>query len=95
MQSILDEAVATGKPFLTAVRVLSVECFEHGSFPQQYIRGINYTKKNTYSEIFYSMQGEGKYTGATAWLRLCVICNVMDLVKKIPQTHHLHFLSRY
>ncbi len=31
MQSILDEAVTTGKSLNPTVRVLSVECFEHGA----------------------------------------------------------------
>lgn len=35
-----------------------------------------YTKEYAYSEIFYSMQGEGKYTGEpTAWLRF-FLCNL-------------------
>ena len=34
------------------------------------------TKKHTYSEIFYSIQGEGHYTGVpTAWLRF-FMCNL-------------------
>ena len=53
-------------------------------------------QKYYYSEIFYSIQGEGHYTGVpSAWIRfLCVIYNAMVLVNKIqqiPQTYELPF----
>jgi organic radical activating enzyme len=55
-------------------------------------------KKYTYSEIFYSIQGEGKYTGVpTAWLRL-FMCNLQcngfgQKDPTDPSTYDLPFLE--
>jgi 7-carboxy-7-deazaguanine synthase len=40
------------------------------------VKGFNMSKEYHYSEIFHSIQGEGKYTGVpTAWLRF-FLCNL-------------------
>lgn len=55
-------------------------------------------EKYTYSEIFYSIQGEGKYTGTpTAWLRL-FLCNLQcngfgQKDPTDPSTYELPFLN--